>query len=133
MIQPTNAIRVGKYKSIYEAWLTCLKPLHKLSSKEIEVAAWFLEQYIKKKGNITDEALLNQFIFSAESKRNIKKILNMSSNYFQVLFKVLKSKGFIINNERINPKYIPAFNNDGDIILCYIIKNNANNQLEQSE
>lgn len=121
--KPTNAIVISnKEGSIFKSWLKVLSPVHKLNAREIDVAALFIDSYIKNKESIINEDLLNEVTLSKETKRKIRNALNLTHTYFQVIIKELKNKGFITKDNKINISYIPSFSNN-TIVLSYIIKN----------
>lgn len=121
-LKPTN-LNIIRTDNVYITWLKLLEPFHHLTSKEIEVAALFVESYIFNKGKVINDDLLNQLIFSTENKKRIRLQLKMSPAYFQIILKGLKNKNFY-KDGKINLKYIPCFNEDGDINFMYMIKKN---------
>lgn len=124
-IIPTN---VSGFKvnnnNILQKWLSLTYPTHKLTDKEIDVAAIFLRKYFENKNNIIDEELLNRVTFSTESRRSVREELKMTPTYFQIILKGLREKEFI-KNGLINPKFIPSFNEDGNILHLFILKNES--------
>lgn len=111
-----------KREAMYKIWLSMLAPIHKMTAKEISMASLFLKIYFDNKDNIIDDDLLNQVVLNIENKRSVRTQLNLSFPYFQMLLKNLKQKGFIENN-KINPRYIPSFTKDGNIVIMNYIKN----------
>jgi hypothetical protein len=124
-IVPTNVsgFKVNQ-NNILQKWLSLTYPIHKLTDKEIDVAAIFLRKYFENKEKIINEELLNKVTFSTESKRSVREELNMTPTYFQIILRGLKEKEFI-KNGLINPKFIPSFNSDGNILHLFILKNES--------
>lgn len=125
-VNPTNisGFKVNEY-TIFKIWLKVTKAVHKLTDKEIDVAAIFLRKYFDNKDLIIDEELLNKVTFSIENKRSAREELGVTPTYFQVMLKGLRDKRFIVNN-MINPKFIPALDANGDILHLFILKNAGN-------
>lgn len=123
-MEPTKAIiKQSSTEGIYKDWLELTKPWHSLTLKELEVAALFIKSYIDNKDKIINDELLNNFVLSTENKRNIRKKLDMTPTYFQILLRGLRDKKFILDN-KINKNYIPSFNQEGNIVLAIILKRN---------
>lgn len=93
----------GKF---FKFWLEFLRPFHKLTDREIDVMACFLKQRYELSKVIKDPELLNQVAMGEETKRKIREECNITQAYFQVIMTKLK-KSKIIDNGRINPKFIP--------------------------
>lgn len=121
-MQITNAFKIPAGDSIYIQWLKVLEPKYSLTQKEKELASLFIQSYLFNKKNIINDDILNQTTMSIENKKNIRKKLSLTPTYFQILMKGLKNKKFFINN-KINKEFIPSFDNEGNIVLAYIVKN----------
>lgn len=103
-----NVIKVaapleGKF---FEYWLSFIKPLHKLTSREIEVAAAFLKQRFNLSKVISDQELLDKNVMSDDIKRKVREDCNITQAHFQVVMSELKKNKFIVGG-KINPKFIP--------------------------
>lgn len=122
-LKPTN-LNIVITDNMYITWLKLLEPLHHLTDKEIEVAALFIESYISNKEKVINDDLLNQLTFSTENKKKIRLKLKMSPTYFQIILKGLKNKN-IYKDGKINLKYVPCFNEYGDINFMHMIKKNV--------
>lgn len=120
--KPTNVILVNNIDSnIYVTWLKVMEPIHKMTPKEMELASKFIDSYITNKDNIVNAEMLNNYVFSSENKRKIRLSLGMSPTYFQITMKGLKDKKFILDG-KLNLQYVPEFDNRGNILLMFIIK-----------
>lgn len=111
-----------KSEAMLKVWLSMLAPIHKMTTKEISVASLFLKIYFDNKDNIIDDDLLNNVVLNIENKRTVRTQLDLSFPYFQMLLKSLKQKGFI-ENGKINPRYIPSFTKEGNIVIMSYIAN----------
>ena len=62
--------------------------------------------------HISDDAMLDELLFSSSRKQNIRSALDMSQLYFQGLMTSLRKKQVIVEG-RLNPKFIPKGLKDG--------------------
>jgi len=106
---PTN-LR-DKRKNFFRIWLELMRPMHKLTSKEIEVLAAFLQKRLELSKSIIDSNLLDQTLLGTEIRKQIREELNLSATHFHVIVTKLKKAGIIVNN-RIDKKYIPNLKGD---------------------
>ena len=93
-------------KEFYKSWLVVLKPFHRLTDKQIDVAAGFLNHRAMLAEEIDNPALLDRLLLSTETCKAIREELNMTCPHFRVVMTKLRRSGFIKNNT-INMKYIP--------------------------
>ena len=100
-------------KRFFRYWLEFLKPFHKLTDKETEIMAEFLRQRHELSKAIKDQELLDKVVMSEDTKRTIRKECEISQTYFQVIMTKLK-KSKMIDNGRINPKFIPRLKENAD-------------------
>lgn len=108
-----NAIRVKALLSnnFFSMWLNFLKPFHNLSKREIEIASFYLKKRYELSLKINDIELVDQIVFSKDTKREIKVSNNLSNTNFQIIMNNLRKKGFIVD-QKINPKFIPRIKED---------------------
>lgn len=92
--------------NFYKLWLDFIRPLHNLTSKEIEITAGILKHRYYLLQKINDPALLDEILLNSDSRQKIKEDCNITSQYFQVMMGGLRKKG-VIKNNTINPKFIP--------------------------
>lgn len=120
---------------IYEHWLMFVNPIYNLSQKEIVFLACLLKRYNQisssidetqytspvhifesdqsKKTNISHkEYLVNQILFSTDSRKEIKSELGIKNNYFDVLLNKLRKHNVIVDNV-IDKKIVPNFDVKG--------------------
>lgn len=98
----------GKF---FKYWLEFLRPFHKLTEREVDVLACFLRHRYELSKVISDIEVLNKYTMNEETKRQIREECNMSQAHFQVIMTKLK-KVKMIENGRINPKFIPRLTKD---------------------
>lgn len=108
-----NAIRIKALLSnnFFSMWLNFLKPFHNLSKREIEIASFYLKKRYELSLKINDIELVDQIVFSKDTKREIKVSNNLSNTNFQIIMNNLRKKGFIVD-QKINPKFIPRIKED---------------------
>lgn len=96
-----NTNREGCIKS----FLSLTKPMHKMTSQEINILTLFLVFHYEEKDNFTRESDLWKFLFDYDTKLKIKNKLNIGDGVFQNTLTSLRKKG-IIKNNRIVPYFI---------------------------
>ena len=92
--------------NFFKLWCKFIRPLHNLTDREMDVAAGFLYKRFLLSKSITDQNLLDRVLMSEESKKDIRKIVNISVPHFQVVMAKLRQNKVVIDN-KINPKFIP--------------------------
>lgn len=92
--------------SFYRAWIEFLTPYHKLTAREKDVAARFIQQYFILKESISDPEVLRDVLWSRNSLKDIRESLGMTQPHFQMVRAKLRDAEFILNGD-INKKYIP--------------------------
>ena len=98
----------GKF---FRYWLEFLKPFHKLTDRETDVMASFLKQRFELSKVIKDQEVLNKYTMNEETKKKVRDECNITQAHFQVIMTKLK-KSKMIDNGRINPKFIPRVEED---------------------
>lgn len=99
--------------TFFRYWLEFLAPFHKLTAREIDIAASYIKQRYLLSRAIKDEDLLDRVTMSEETKRIIMKECNITSSHLQVVMGKLKKAKILIDG-RINPKFIPKNLSDED-------------------
>lgn len=110
-----NIIKIPITQDIkfFRCWLELLTPYHKLTPREIDVAAEFLNKRFELSKSITDNNLLDKILMNEETKAEIRKICGVNSAHFQVIMGKLRKAKFIVDN-RVNYKFIPKNLHMGD-------------------
>lgn len=98
----------GKF---FRYWLDFLKPFHNLTDRETDVMASFLKQRYELSKVIKDQEVLNKYTMNEETKRKVREDCGITQTHFQVIMTKLK-KSKMIDNGRINPKFIPRVEED---------------------
>lgn len=97
---------VDSEEDFYYYWLVFLKPFHPLVNKEMIIAAEFLYQRQLLSEVISDSELIDTALLSKDTAEKIKEKHKISDSYYKVIISNFRKNGFI-QEERINPKYIP--------------------------
>ena len=97
---------VNSEEDFYYYWLVFLKPFHPLVNKEMIIAAEFLYQRQLLSEVISDSELIDTALLSKDTAEKIKEKHKISDSYYKVIISNFRKNGFI-QEERINPKYIP--------------------------
>lgn len=107
------SIPASSEKQFFRYWLEFLKPFHSLTDKETDIMAEFLRQRNELSKVIIDQDLLDKIVMGEDTKRKIRSECGISQTYFQVIMTKLK-KSKMIEDGKINPKFIPRLENDSN-------------------
>lgn len=99
--------------SFFRFWFEFLKPFHKLTDKEMDVIASFVKHRYLLSKVVSDQEVLNRLTMSDDTKRKVREDCNISQAHFQVIMTKLK-RSKVIENGRINPKFIPKLDKDSN-------------------
>lgn len=91
--------RVRKY-------LKLLHHFHGLTDKELDILVELILKYYEITTKVTDIKMVNQLLFSVDTKREIKKKLNIKDPVFQNYMTAFRKKQ-VIKDSGINLSYIP--------------------------
>ena len=107
-MKPNNVIYLKcTDDSFYRMWIEFLAPFHKLTAREMDVAARIIAQYFRLRESIPDPEVLRDVLWSTKSRKDMMTSLGMSQAHFQMKLAKLKSVGVLVDGA-INPKYIPS-------------------------
>lgn len=126
MEKPNNIISIpcSIDKSFFKYWFKFLKPYHNLTDKEMEVIASFVKYRYQLSKVIKDANILDKVTMSEDTKLKVRGDCNLSSPHFQVIMSKLR-KSKIIENNRINPRFIPNLLDESkpfQLLLVFNIK-----------
>ena len=109
MEKPNNIARVpcSLDKSFFRYWFMFLEPFHKLTKREIDVAASFVKQRYELSKVIKDNGILDKVTMSEDTKKKVREECDISLPHFQVIMGKLRKNKVIIDG-KINPRYIPS-------------------------
>ena len=106
--RPNNVARVpcSLSDSFFKYWFMFWEPFHKLTKREIDVAASLVKTRYELSKVVKDEAILNKLIMSEDVKKKVREECNIQTQHFQVIMSNLR-KHQVIKNGKINPIFIP--------------------------
>ena len=78
----------------------------KLSAKETSLINEILYKRLELQEKINDEDTLNKVLYSGDVMDEIQERIEVSTSYFQMLVRSLKSKG-VIKDGVLHPRFIP--------------------------
>lgn len=124
--RPNNIIRIPTSLSVnfFKLWLMFLEPFHKLTKREIDVAASFVKQRYELSKVIRDSEILDRVTMSEDTKKKVREECNITLPHFQVILGKLRKNKVIVDG-KINPKFIPNINADNDafqLLLLFELK-----------
>lgn len=97
--------------TFFRYWVEFLKPLHNLTEREIDVVVAFLKKRYELSKEISSSQILDKYLTSEESKREIREECGITLAHFQVIMgKLKKSKIFV--DGKLNPRFIPNVKED---------------------
>ena len=101
------------FKDLMYYWLTFIKPFHNLSEQRMRILALLLYYYFEYKKKIDDDEIVWKMVFDYEVKIKITNELNVKLHTIENKLTELRKKK-IINNNVINPNFIPNLTRDSD-------------------
>lgn len=99
--------------SFFRYWFEFLRPFHKLTDREMDVIASFVKHRYALSKVVSDQEVLNKLTMSDDTKKKVREDCNISQAHFQVIMTKLK-KSKVIENGRINPKFIPRLDKNSN-------------------
>lgn len=112
----------------FKFWLQFTAPMHKLQNKDIEILAAILKKRYELCKIITDDNVIDSYLFSKEIREQIIEETGESKSNFQVALSKMRKKGIIINSNQLNKKFIPPLSKDSkrfDLMFLFEIKNDS--------
>lgn len=113
MKKPDSVVRIPckSVSGFFKHWFRFLKPLHKLTDREIDVISSFATQRHELSKVIQDESILDKYTMNSDTKKKVREECNLSPQNFQVIMSNLRKHQIIIDN-KVNPRYMPNLNQD---------------------
>lgn len=107
-IIPNNVVRIptSLQGNFFRHWFEFLRPFHGLTEREIDVITSFVKQRFELSKVITDDDVLDQVVFSEDTKRKVREECNISQSYFQVVMGKLRKNKLIVDG-KLNKRFIP--------------------------
>lgn len=113
--KPNNILKVPTAPGIdfFKWWCIFLRPFIKLTGREVEVIASFLNQRWELSKKISDPAILDTMIMSEATKNKVIEECKITHQHFYVVMSNLRKNKVIIGNT-INPRLVPNIRKDDD-------------------
>lgn len=108
----------------FRYWVDFLHPYHKLTNRESEVITALLKERYNLSKKVSDPEILDTILMSDDIQRRVREECGMSRSHFQVIMGKLKKSG-ILENNKINPKFIPNIREDENsfqLLLLFELK-----------
>ena len=115
--RPNNVARIpcSLSDSFFRYWFMFWEPFHKLTKREIDVAATLVKIRYELSKVVKDETLLDTLIMSEDIKKKVREECNITLPHFQVIMGKLRKSKVIIDG-KINQKYIPNIEEGDDTL-----------------
>ena len=116
----------GKF---FRVWVEILKPVHKLTDREMDLLAAFLKRRHELQKSNMDADQIDAVLMSSSFKKDIRKSVGISTAYYQRIVRKFRDREVLIEDKhikggKINPRYIPDLKDDDKSIgLLYILVN----------
>lgn len=108
MNKANNVIRIstsldGKF---FRYWLEFLKPFHKLTDREVDVATAFLKKRHQLSKLIKDADILEKVTMGEDTKKQVREECHVTLPHFQVIMGKLRKNKIIVDG-KLNPRFLP--------------------------
>lgn len=125
MKKPDSVVMVpGNIDSFFRKWFEFLKPFHRLTAREMDVATAFVKQRYKLSKVVKDPNILDKVLMSEDTKRTVREECNITLPHFQVIMGNLKKNQIIVDG-KINPRFIPNIDEESGsfkLLLYFTLK-----------
>ena len=115
---PTPELKMSPDGDFFQLWVEFLKPVHKLTNREMDVLAVFLKRRYELGKVITDADVLDRVLMSEETKLGIRKECDVSPKHFQVIMARFRKNGVVKDNKIFLP-LIPTITGEGVGLMVY--------------
>ena len=127
MDKPNDVVRIpcSVSNNFFKYWFVFLKPLHKLTDRDIDVITCFIKHRYELSKKINDTELLDRVTMNEDTKRAVREECGITLPHFQVIMSKLRKSKVIIDG-KINPRFIPnVIEEDGNfkLLLLFDFKN----------
>ena len=113
----------------FKCWVEFLKPLHKLTKREMDVLAEFLKVRYNLSKEIINTDRLDRVLMENETKKEIRNTCGLSAKHFQVIMSKLRKNG-VIKNKKIRLNLIPTITDEGvGLMVHFDFTNEQHNKL----
>jgi hypothetical protein len=122
-----QAVRtVDNSLDFFKEWLRVIRGYSNLTLQEEEFMAIVLNKRHELSKVILDKELLTRNLFDITIKKQIVEALELPNiQRFENLMNQLRRKKVVLENNEINPTYIPQIKDTKEFIIAFTIKNNG--------
>lgn len=124
-VESNSYLDVSPEGDFFRLYVEFLKPLHKLTNREMDVLAAFLKKRHELSKVITREDVLDEMLMSMEVKKQIWEACGLKSKHFQMVMIKLRKNG-VIKNNRIRLNLIPTVTKSGVGLMIFFDFNKKN-------
>ena len=113
LLKPNNIMTVPTSIGLdfFKWWCIFLRPFIKLTNREMDVIASFLNQRWELSKNISDPAILDTMVMSEATKNKVIEECNITQQHFYVVMSNLRKNNVIVDNI-IEPRLVPNIRKD---------------------
>lgn len=104
------------------AWLEVMRPLHKLTPKEMDYAAVLLKKREEIANEVSDQGLIDKLLFDEDTKEAVRREANISPSHAKAILYSMKNKGVIVGR-RIDSRFIPLWKRGEPFRWVFLFKN----------
>ena len=120
---PTPQLKMSPEGDFFKLWVEFLKPVHKLTEKEMEVLALYLKYRYNLGKKIRDPELLENQLMSLDTRKIIREQCGIKNRHLNVILSKFRKNG-VIRNGRFYQRLIPSINKDGaGLVVLFSFKN----------
>lgn len=133
MVNSNPRLDVSPNGDFFRVWTEFLRPVHRLTNREMDVFAAFLKKRYELSKAITDSDVLDSMLMSEETKRQIRLQCKMATKHFQVVMCRFRQKG-VIKDGKIFLNLIPTLTPEGVGLMVYFnFKNEKHIKLDNRQ
>lgn len=110
-------------------WFKFLKPIHKLTNREIDVIVSIVKCRMELAKVITDDSIIDSILLREENRKQIMEDCGIKLQHFQFVLGKLRKNKVLIDDNRVNPKFIPPLK-DGALNFKMLILFDFKNKLD---
>ena len=117
-IKSNDKLDISPEGDFFRVWVEFLKPIHNLTSREMDVLAAFLKKRYELSKDIMNEDRLDKVLMSQEVKRQVWESCGINGKHFQMVMSKLRKNG-VIRDKRLYYYLIPAVTKEGVGLMIY--------------
>ena len=106
------------------AWLEVLRPIHKLSYREMNIAAHIINKWFILSREVKNREVINvdRLLLNKEGRKELCEELGITPTYLRMVLATLKRREVLIG-DKINPKYLPNWEPGRPFRWVFIFEN----------